>query len=62
MSVKALDLISTFGQTLLNLRFRERAKERPTDFTRDRKIGFVGVMCRILNLFRRATQSSTTIE
>jgi len=56
LSVKELDLINTFGQTLHNLRFRERAKERPTDFTRDRKVGFVGVMCRILNLFRRTTQ------
>jgi len=50
MSSKALALIHAVGQTLQDLRFRERSKERPNDFTRDRK---VGVMSMILNLARR---------
>ncbi|MCL5064904.1 MAG: hypothetical protein M1600_07515 [Firmicutes bacterium] len=38
------------------MRFRERSKERPKDFTRDRKVGFVWVLSMILNLARRSTQ------
>jgi len=55
-SSKALALIHAFGQTLQDLRFRERSKERPKNFTRDRKVGFVGVMSMILNLARRTPQ------
>ncbi|MCL4520179.1 MAG: hypothetical protein M1415_01115, partial [Firmicutes bacterium] len=55
MSSKALALIPAVGQTLPDLRFRERSKERPKDFTRDRKVGFVGVLSMILNLARRST-------
>ena len=56
MSSKALDLINIIGQTLQDLQFRERSKERPKDFTRDRKVGFVWVLSMILNLARRSTQ------
>ena len=56
MSSKALDLINIIGQTLQDLQFRERSKERPKDFTRERKVGFVGVLSMILNLARRSTQ------
>ena len=56
MSNKALALIYAVGQTLQDLGFRERSKERPKDFTRDRKVGFVGVLSMILNLARRTTQ------
>ena len=56
MSSKAWALIHAVGQTLQELGFRERSKERPKDFTRDRKVGFVGVLSMILNLARRSTQ------
>ncbi len=49
MSVNALDLIHTIVQTLQDGWLRERSKERPSDFTRDRKVGFVGVMSMIFN-------------
>ncbi len=37
MSSKALALIHAVGQTLQDLGFRERSKERPKDLTRDRE-------------------------
>ena len=56
MPNKALDLIKAVGKTLQDLGFRERSKEHPTDFTRDRKVGLVGIVSIILNGVRRTTQ------
>ncbi len=56
MPNQALDLIKAVGKTLQDLGFRERSKEHPTDFTRDRKVGLVGVVSIILNGVRRTTQ------
>jgi len=44
MSNKALALIHAVSPTSQDLGFRDRAKERPKDFTRDGKVGFVGVL------------------
>ncbi len=55
MSNKALALVYAVGQTLQDLGFRDRSKEHPKDFTRDRKVGFVGIPSMILNLARRTT-------
>jgi len=56
MPEKTLDLIHTVGKKLHDWRFRERSKERPPDFTRERKVGFVDVVSIILNGVRRTTQ------
>ncbi len=58
MPNKSLDLIHTVGQWPQNWWFCERSKGHSTDFTRDRKVGFVGVMSMILNLVRRSTQGN----
>jgi len=55
MSNKALALIHAVSPTSQDLGFRDRSKEHPKDFTRDRKVGFVGVLSMILNLARRTT-------
>ena len=55
MSNKALALVYAVGPTLQDFGFRDRSKEHPKDFTRDRKVGFVGVLSMILNLARRTT-------
>ena len=56
MTQKTQDLWNTVSQLLKQWDFRNRAKERPVDFTRERKIGFVGVVSIIFNLVRRSTQ------
>ncbi len=56
MPNKALDLINAVGKTLQDLGFRQRSKEHPSDFTRNRKLGFVGVVSIIINGVRRTTQ------
>jgi len=55
MPSKALALINAGGQILPDLRLLERSKERPKDFTRDPKVGFIGVLSMILNLARRTS-------
>ncbi len=42
MPEKTLDLIQTVGKKLHDWRFRERSKERPIDFSRERKVGLHG--------------------
>ncbi len=44
MPDKALDLIRIVWKKMHDRRFRQRSKERPTDFTRPRKVDFVGVV------------------
>lgn len=56
MTQKTQDLWNTVSPLLKQWDFRNRAKERPVDFTRERKIGFVGVVSIIFNLVRRSTQ------
>ena len=41
---------------LLSMEFRELARMRETDFTRERKVGFVLLVSIILNMVRRSTQ------
>ncbi len=53
MGNKAFDRINTVGQKLQDWNVRERSKEHSTDSTRDRQIGFVGVLSIIFNLVRR---------
>ncbi len=44
------------GKYLRSGEFRDRARQRPQAFTRQRKVGFVGVVSMILNMVRKTTQ------
>lgn len=56
MFKKARDLFKTVFNLLHQPEFREEAKEWPSDFTRQRKVGFVDVMAIIINQIRLTTQ------
>ena len=53
---KSWSLLETVFGTLKDPAFREVAREHPSDFTRNRKLGFVDVMACIMNRVEKTTQ------
>ncbi len=56
MKDKTRNLWATVIRLLQQAEYRDQVKQRPQDFTRDRKVGFVSLLAIILNMVRRTTQ------
>lgn len=49
-------LLGRVAQMMQSEKYREESKKDEKDFTRERKVGFVSLICIIINMVRKSTQ------